>query len=126
MKQVVRFVVILMACIAPWIGNAQSAGNDPVNRKATLTYLGTKDESSIVLLDVKNENSEKFSVVVLQKNGTVLYRENFSDKKLTKRFFIPRDIVSDVKIVVADEKEKNREEFQLNTRVVEEVYFSKS
>ena len=124
MKQVVRIVVILMTAIIPMISNAQST--DPIERKASLTYVGSKDESSIILLEVKNDKAEKFNVVLLQKNGSILYKESFSDKKITKRFFIPRDIVADVKIVVADEKDKNREEFQLNSRFVEEIYFSKS
>src|SRR5687768_7067742 len=105
MKQVVRIVVILMTAIIPMITNAQSSV-DPIERKATLTYVGTKDESSIILLDVRNDKAEKFSVVIMQKNGSVLYRESFSDKKVTKRFFIPREIVGEVKIVVADEKDK--------------------
>ncbi|HKP32008.1 MAG TPA: hypothetical protein VJT83_04755 [Chitinophagaceae bacterium] len=125
MKQVVRIVVILMTAIIPMISNAQSPV-EPIDRKASLTFVGTKDESSIILLEVKNDKAEKFNVVLLQKNGSVLYKESFSDKKVTKRFFIPRDIVADVKIVVADEKDKNREEFQLNSRFVEEIYFSKS
>ena len=125
MKQLVRLAVILITDIIPIISNAQSPV-DPIERKASLTYVGVKDESSIILLEVKNDKAEKFSVVISQKNGSVLYKESFSDKKVTKRFFIPRDIVADVKIVVADEKEKNREEFQLNSRFVEEIYFSKS
>lgn len=125
MKQVVRIVVILMTAIIPIISNAQGPV-DPIERKANLTYVGAKDENSIILLEVKNDKAEKFSVVISQKNGSVLYRESFSDKRVTKRFVIPRDIVSDVKIVVADEKDKNREEFQLNSRFVEEIYFSKS
>lgn len=124
MKQVSRIVVILMTVIIPMISNGQTV--DPAERKASLTYVGAKEDNSVILLEVKNDKAEKFNVVLLQKNGSVLYRESFSDKKVTKRFLIPRDIVGDVKIVVADEKDKNREEFQLNSRFVEEIYFSKS
>jgi len=121
-----KYVLMILVSLCPWLGYAQSVNNDPVERTAQLTYLGSKADSSILLLEVKNEKAEKVYVSIQQRDGQVLYKETFNDKIITKRFFMPKDIASEVIFVVSDAKDKNRQVFQLNTRFVEEVYVTKA
>jgi hypothetical protein len=121
-----KFVLMILVTIAPWVVFAQGTSNDPVERKAQLTYLGSRADSAIVLLEVKNENAEKVFVSIQQKDGQILYREAFTDKNISKRFFMPREIATEVNFVVSDAKDKNRQVFQLNTRLVEEVFVTKA
>ncbi len=121
-----KFVLMILVALCPWMGYAQGSVNDPVEQKAQLTYLGSRADSAIVLLEVKNENAEKVFVSIQQKDGQVLYKETFTDKSINKRFSLPKDIATEVTFTVFSAKDKNRQVFQLNTRVVEEVFVTKA
>ncbi|MCU7552600.1 hypothetical protein OCK74_26005 [Chitinophagaceae bacterium LB-8] len=105
--------------------NAQAATTKTSDEeKAVITHLQSKDATSLFNVKYPNENGGKFSLVIKDETGAVLFSEVYDEKNFNKRFLFT-DIDKDAKLRFTFSSLKNRtsQTFEISpvTRVIDDV-----
>ena len=107
--------------------SGQSLNSDFV-KKAEVKHIVTKDNKLIFQVLLDNEAGEKFSVSIKDEQGTLLFKEVYTDKKFAKKFELP-EIENADRIIIAIRSLVNNQSqvFEINTttRVYQDVVVSK-
>ena len=108
---------------------AQTAtSKSPVAEKAEVTHLESKEEGSLFQVTIPNETGEKFSLVIKDESGVILFNEVYDDKNFDKKFLIT-DIDKEAKLLftIRSFKDKKGQTFETNSvpRVIEDVVVTK-
>lgn len=100
---------------------------DPVEKAASVKYIGTQNQ--VLLFNVKYNNaaSSKFFVTIKTEDGTTLYQSAFSDNSFDKNFSLPKAETGKIIFTISDKKNSYSESFEITTetRVVEDVVIKK-
>ena len=82
-----------LTAVVVFFSNAASA-NEGGNKKASVTeeqvsvkYQGTTENNIIFKVEFENPASEKFSLIIKNDNGDVVYHQQFSDAHFSKSVF---------------------------------------
>jgi hypothetical protein len=104
-----------------------SAGIPPGNEHpAEVKFLGSSEDA--VLFDVLYDNpgGKKFSVIVLDEDGNLLFEDVYKDRKFDKKFKLPKADNARLTFVIRDYRDKDlKQTFQINTHIKEEVVVTK-
>ena len=94
---------------------------NPIN-EATVTSLGVVSGEMIFKLKYENINGDHLEVILVDKDGTRLYRQVFTDKILSRTFKVPAEVESFI-VRFTNLKTKEEQKFEIKTQVrtIEEV-----
>lgn len=96
------------------------------DKNAEIKYLGTSNAEMLFNVAYDNPNGNKFSVILLDQDGTSLFQEIFTDKKFDKRFRLPLTDKERVTFVIRNFKDVElKQSFDINTRVTEDFVVTK-
>lgn len=91
MKTNMRIIVMsIIAVMAIAISNTASATEKkPLNNtSAVLSYAGKINSQPVFQLDLNNLNNEKYSIVLRDEFGTVLYEETVSGVNISRKYML--------------------------------------
>lgn len=112
-------------CTAALAVNAQTSSN-PVEKNADIRYMGLTADNMVFNVAYSNPNGNKFSVAVLDGEGTPVYQETFTDKKFDKKFELPRTDMDKVTFVIRSSKDNDfKQSFEIDTHITEDVVVTK-
>lgn len=116
--------VLLFTAISTTSVHARPIG--PIEKAAEVKFLGVSGDAVLFNVSVENPTGAKFSVIVLDEDGSELFHEIYSDKKFDKRFKLPKTDKHKLTFVVRNYKDADlRQAFEINTRYVEDVVVTK-
>jgi hypothetical protein len=116
-------------CTAFVTANAQSA-TEPTGKNVNVKYLGVTSDDLVFNVAFDNPNGNKFSVIVLDQEGTPMYQETYSDKVFERRFRLPMtDNLTDnhkVTFIIRDYRDADwKQSFTINSRITEDLVVTK-
>ena len=98
MKAVAKFIAVAFGAIVVLASNplvSQANGGHTDNKKASLTeeqvsikYVGTTNNQVVFHVDFENATGEKFSLIVRNDNGDVVYQQSFNDTRFSRNVII--------------------------------------
>ena len=89
-------IAAALTAIVVFFSNAASANEGGINSKKTssvteeqvsVKYQGTSENNIIFKVEFENPTSEKFSLIIKNDNGDVVYNQQFSDAHFSKSVF---------------------------------------
>ena len=121
------FVAILIFSALNLSVSGQSVNSDFI-KKSEVKHIESKDNKLQFQVLLDNEAGEKFSVSIKDEEGTLLFKEVYTDKKFAKTFEVPATENLDKVIIMIRSLENNQSQvFEINTttRVYQDVVVSK-
>jgi hypothetical protein len=104
-------------------------GDQPFSNPVEIKYLGSNYGKMSFQVEFENQNEENLEIAIKDEQGYVLFKEQFKDKKFSKKFQIDRNELGDSKLILSvnGAKEKQAQVYQINTnyRIVEDVVVTK-
>lgn len=93
--KVVKAIVVALASFVVLVSNPMtSKANEGGSKKASLTeeqvsvkYQGTSENNIIFKVEFENPTAEKFSLIIKNDNGDVVYHQQFTDTHFSKNVF---------------------------------------
>jgi hypothetical protein len=95
--KVVKALAVALTSVVVLVSNpltSQANGGGVDSKKASLTeeqvsvkYQGTSDNNIIFKVEFENPTAEKFSLIIKNDNGDVVYHQQFSDAHFSKSVF---------------------------------------
>ena len=107
--------------------SGQSVTSDFI-KKAEVKHIESDESKLLFQISLNNESGEKFIVSIKDEDGTLLFKELYSDKKFVKKFEVPETENTGKIIVMIRSLENNQSQvFEINstTRVYQDVVVSK-
>jgi hypothetical protein len=89
-------IAAALTAIVVFFSNAASANEGGINSKKTssvteaqvsVKYQGTTENNIIFKVEFENPTSEKFSLIIKNDNGDVVYHQQFTDAHFSKSVF---------------------------------------
>lgn len=119
------FAVAIAAVSIPATAGITSV--DPVEKAASVTYIGAENQTLLFNVKYKNVNAAKFFVTVKDEDGVTLYQGAFTDSAFDKKFSLPKTESGKVIFTISNKKNNYSESFEISTetRVVEDVVVKK-
>ncbi|MBK5269798.1 MAG: hypothetical protein JJE22_02170 [Bacteroidia bacterium] len=119
-------IVILTTATASVTLANDSTGSVP----SELKYLGITNEQLVFQLNIDGTGVEtNYTVLIVDKAGNTLYRENVKGEKLSKRFLINSDLVNEneLKFQITNRKSNETVVYQVNqtVRTIQDVVVNK-
>src|SRR4051812_17103622 len=105
------FFALAIAMISFTAVQASPISGTPTN-EATFTSLGVVKGEIVFKLTYENVNGDNLEVVLLDKDGSRLYRQVFTDKNLNRTFKVPSEVESFV-VRVTNLTTKEEQKFQV-------------
>ncbi len=106
--------------------NVHATGINPADRTADVKYIGTSEDAVLFNVSFDNPDGKKFSIIVLDEDGSPLFQEVYTEKKFNKRFKLPKADRNKLTFVIRDYKGADlKQTFEINTRFVEDVVVTK-
>jgi hypothetical protein len=100
----------------------------PVAENAEVTHLESKEDNSLFQVKIPNETGEKFSLVIKDASGVILFNEVYADKNFDKKFLVT-NVDKDAKLLftIRSLKDKKGQTFETNavSRIVDDVVVTK-
>lgn len=131
MKQFMQLVTgkayLLLASLLIVVHVAASAapptGPDSPANKVTVKHIGNSDNNMYFKVEMDNPTGDKFSIVVKDQEGNVLFHNFYNDKAFNKTFQLTKEETSKVTFIIRSPKGTNAQSFEINTntRVIDEV-----
>ena len=105
--------------------NAQTATSKaPLGEQAEITHLETKESNSLFSVKYPNEAGDRFSLVIRDASGVILFNEVYEEKNFDKKFLFT-DIDRDAKLLftISSLKDKRSQTYETSavSRVVNDV-----
>jgi len=95
--KLVKALAVALTSVVVLVSNpltSQANGGGVDSKKASLTeeqvsvkYQGTSDNNIIFKVEFENPTAEKFSLIIKNDNGDVVYHQQFSDAHFSKSVF---------------------------------------
>jgi hypothetical protein len=104
MKAVVKIMAVAFSAIVILVSNpiASQANGGRTDRKKALTeekvsikYVGSEHGQVVFRVEFENPTAEKFSLIIRNDNGDVVYHQQFNDAHFSKNVYIA-NIDSDI------------------------------
>jgi len=116
--------VLLFTGVA--VTEVQAATINPGEKNTEVKYVGVSGDAVLFNVSVDNPTGSKFSVIVLDEDGTKIFQEIYTDKKFDKRFKLPKSEKNKLTFVIRNFKTADvTQTFEINTRFVEDVIVTK-
>jgi hypothetical protein len=115
----------VVLCTASIGVHAQSLNNSD-EKNAQIKYLGVSEDAIVFNVAYDNPNGSKFSIAVLDQDGTPLFQEVYSDRKFDKHFKLPRTDNDKVTFVIRNFRDADfKQSFGINTHITEDLVVTK-
>lgn len=118
LKNTVAFAFFALFTIA---ATSATLANDTTGSiSSELKYLGVSNDQHVFQLNIDGAGIENnFTVLIIDKVGNTLYRENLKGEKLSKKFLINSDLVNDneLKFQITDRKSNQSVVYKINQTV---------
>jgi len=116
--------VLLFTGVA--VTEVQAATINPGEKNTEVKYVGVSGDAVLFNVSVDNPTGSKFSVIVLDEDGTKIFQEIYTDKKFDKIFKLPKSEKNKLTFVIRNFKTADvTQTFEINTRFVEDVIVTK-
>src|ERR1700748_3430480 len=90
MSAISRLTLGVLFITAVTATGVHAATVNPAEKAPEVKYLGTYEDAVLFNVTVDNPTGTKFSVQILDEEGTQLFNEIYTDKKFDKRFKLPK------------------------------------
>lgn len=118
MKKTILSIAVFLA-----VATLQSFYVLPANAQtAAITYVGIKENGIEFELRLDHESNKNSLLIISDKNGDIVYEENFKEKKLVKRFLLPSDESSEYTFVVRNGALKYEKHFVISRSQVTTIH----
>ena len=98
----------------------------PAEKNAEVKYLGTSEDAIVFNVAFDNPGGNKFSVIVLDEDGSQLFQEVYTSKKFDKKFRLPKTDKTKLTFIIRNFKDADlKQTFEINTSFVENVVVTK-
>ena len=100
---------------------------EPVASSASVKHIGNPDGTAVFQVQYDNQAGDKFSVIIKDNDGNVIYQDTYSDRKFDKKFQLPQGETDKLKFIIKGPKNNTIQSFEVNTntRVIEEIIVKK-
>lgn len=123
-----RFVPGAMFVMTLATAHAQPAAGDGQTEKASVKYLGTKDDMIVFNVAYANPQGNRFELVIKDQDGSMVYQNSFTDKSFYKQFRLPKTEKDRIIFVFHNNREADvvkTFEVNVNSRFVHAVAIKK-
>src|ERR1700682_296440 len=118
---------VLAAAALLTIGSAKASATpiiekiiSPTDQQVNVTFVGTTDNSLVFHLDFENKSGEKFSLIIKNDAGDVVYQANYNDIHFAKNIRIQKeDTEMHPTFVIRTSTEQVERKFSVNRQVSE-------
>jgi hypothetical protein len=108
------------------VNNVHATGINPTQTTGEIKFLGTSEDAILFKVTYDNPMGDRFSVIVLDEDGTQLFQEVYTDKKFEKRFKLPKTDKSKLTFIIRNFKNADlKQNFEIDTHVIENVVVTK-
>jgi hypothetical protein len=106
--------------------SAHARGIDPAFRTGEVKFVGSTEDAVYFTVTYDNPTGARFSVLVLDEDGSQLFQQSYTDRKFEKRFKLPKTDNGKLTFVIRNFRDSDlRQNFEIDTRVVENVIVTK-
>ena len=126
-KKGLNYLLLFGLLAINFVSTAVSAqeGVKPAEPAAEISYVGQVEDKLVFGLKFRNEQGEKFSVMIRNNEGQTFYHEKYDVKNFTKKYLFEKSEFGNGKLtfVISTPTGKQVQAFELNinTRVFEDV-----
>lgn len=94
--------------------------------QVSVQYTGVKDNSYAFAVQFDNTEAQKFTLIVKNDEGEVVYQEQFSDLHFAKTILLPKDLGEiHPTFIIRSGNQQVEHSFTANTKVVENIVVTK-
>ena len=110
-------------------GTVKGKGNEKagvVNEQADVQYAGANEGAYLFRVEFNNPSAQRFTLIIKNEQGDVVYNEKFSDVNFDKTFHLPYD-GSDIQptFIIRTSNGDIKRSFYVSRRVVENYQVTK-
>lgn len=125
-----KFVMTVFLLIVVQAATAQTravAVMEPLEAAATVKHIGNPPGSMVFQVQYDNQSGDKFSLIIKDNDGAVLFQDVYSGKKFDKKFQLPQAQADKLKFIIRGIGNNHLQTFEVNTntRLVEEIVVKK-
>jgi len=126
LKKIFSYACFAALLLIASVGNA-SAQKITDSTAASVSYLGYADDQFSFRMKYENETAERFTVIITDSDGHILYDESFTAKKFNK-VFKTRLETGSLTFVISNPTKKEEKKFKVNTQrhIAEEFSITKA
>lgn len=122
--------ITLIMFLASQVAVAQTrrvAVMEPVTAAASVKHIGNPEGSVVFQVQYDNLAGDKFSLIIKDNDGAIIYQDTYTDKKFDKKFQLPQGEADKLQFIIKGTKNNYSQTFEVNTRsrMVEEVVVKK-
>ncbi|WP_315819489.1 hypothetical protein [Paraflavitalea speifideaquila] len=127
-----RFLAITTAMILlTQISVAQTravAVREPLIETASVTHIGNTKGNVVFQVQYDNQAGDRFSLIIKSIDDTILFQDNYTDRKFNKRFQLPEPLSDKLRFIIRPFKGNQVQTFEVNTstRIIEEIVVKKA
>ncbi len=120
MRNVLTVVLIIALMVLSKYSFADTSDRD--KNKATpvqVKHIGTVNGSNLIEVSIDNVAEEIIEISFIDTDGVELFKDEFSDKKITKKFLldISESSISNLKLIVTTKKKTQTQSFVISKDV---------
>lgn len=127
LKNMTLSLCLLMTAAAATAQTKAVSVRTPMHNMASVKHLGNPEGSILFQVKYENLTGDKFSVIIKDTDGAVLYQETYKDKNFDKKFQLPAGEADKIRFIIKAAGNKEAQTFEVNTstRLVEEIVVNK-
>ncbi len=119
----------LMFILSVALVSFTDANGQNTNDKQELKYVGNLNNKPVFQLELNNTADENYTISVIDIYSNVLYKEQASGTKITRKFLLNTDELGDepVRVEIASAKTNKKQVFEINrnSRFVQDLVINK-
>jgi hypothetical protein len=117
MRNVLTVVLIIALMVLSKYSFADTSDRD--RNKATpvqVKHIGTVNGSNLIEVSIDNAAEEMIEISFIDNDGVELFKDEFNDKKIAKKFLldIPKSSISKLKLIVTTKKKTQTQSFAIS------------
>jgi len=103
-------------------GNKTTPASRIPGEEVSVQYTGTKDNNYAFAVQFENTTAQKFSLIVKNDEGEIVYQEQFQDRRFAKTILLPKDL-GEIRptFIIRIGNQQVAHSFIANTKVTENV-----
>lgn len=124
-----RIVVIALATLFTVAFTLPASAGEKTPAPIELRYLGKVNNQPVFELALENSEDNKFTIVITDEYGNMLYKDNLKGKNISKRFVLNTEELGDasIKFEITNSKTDKTMVYEINrkSRTIEDVVVNK-
>jgi len=127
-NKLVRTIMALLTLSQVAIAQARTvAVVEPAAGTVSVKHIGNPDGTVVFQVQYDNQAGNKFTLIIKDNDGNVIYQDTYSDKKFDKKFQLPQGETDKLQFIIKGPKNNTIQTFEVKThsRMIEEVVVRK-